>query len=154
MNAMLSSSDRKLCEEAAAGCLYAHTRRASRALGQLYEGTLKESGLRGGQLPVLIALALAGSATIGRMGSWLVMDRTTLTRNLKPLEREGLITIEAGEDRRTRVVSLTRKGYRTLSRALPLWKKNHDRVVGKMGKARSEGLLKQLSSVVAMAGRE
>jgi len=154
MNARMGSKERKLCEEAAAGCLYAHTRRASRALGQLYEGSLKESGLRGGQLPVLITLALAGPSTISQLGSYLVMDRTTLTRNLKPIQREGLVAIKPGEDRRTRIVSLTNKGYRTLSRALPLWKKNHDQVIKKMGKKKSETLVTQLSSVVAMAERE
>jgi DNA-binding MarR family transcriptional regulator len=154
MNIELGSKERKLCMEAAAGCLYAHTRRASRALGQFYEGSLKESGLRGGQLPVLITLALAGPSTISRLGSHLVMDRTTLTRNLKPIEREGLIAIKPGEDRRTRIVSLTNKGYRTLSRALPLWKKNHDRVVKKFGKKNAVSYLEQISSVVEMAGRE
>lgn len=154
MELKLGRNERKLCEEAAAGCLYAHTRRASRALGQLYEGSLEGSGLRGGQLPVFIALALAGPSTISQLGAYLVMDRTTLTRNLKPIEREGLLAVKPGEDRRTRVVSLTPKGYRTLLRALPLWKKNHDGVVRKLGKEKTESYLKQLSSVVAMAGRE
>lgn len=131
-------------------CLYAHTRRMSRALGQIYEGALEGSGLRGGQLPVFIALALSGSATIGQLGAILVMDRTTLTRNLKPLERKGLVSIRPGEDRRTRMVSLTSKGYRSLLKALPLWKKNHDNIVGRLGRKKVESYLKMISSVMGV----
>jgi DNA-binding MarR family transcriptional regulator len=114
----------------------------------MYEGSLGGAGLRGGQLPIFVCLALMETATISQLGAALVMDRTTLTRNLKPLERDGQIAIHPGEDRRTREISLTPKGYRTLSRALPLWKKNHDWVVKKLGKSKAKAFLDEMASIL------
>lgn len=148
----LKAQEIELCRMAAAECLFSHTRRASRVLGQVYEGALAGSGVRAGQFPVLTALALGGPATIGKLGEWLVLDRTTLTRNLKPLEREEMIEIAPGADRRTRVVSLTEKGTQALSRALPLWKKAHERTIRRLGKEKAEAYLRHLSGVVALAG--
>ncbi len=76
------------------------------------------------------------------------MDRTTLTRNLKPIQREGLIRIGTGEDRRERIVHLTAKGRRRLDRAVPLWKKAQSRVVRAVGRDGFERLLSDLGELV------
>lgn len=149
----LKKQEMELCRMAAAGCLLSHTRRASRALGQVYEGALAGSGVRAGQFSVLAALALGGPAAIGELGERLVVDRTTLTRNLQPLGREGMIEIAPGADRRTRMVSLTEKGTRALSRALPLWKKAHDATLRRLGREKAEAYLRHLSDVVTLSGR-
>ncbi|HEY9847811.1 MAG TPA: MarR family transcriptional regulator, partial [Candidatus Caenarcaniphilales bacterium] len=88
-------------------CACFNLRKASRAVTQLYDKVLQPSGLLATQFTLLSAIALTGSVTITRLAQELVMDRTTLARNLKPLERQGLIQIKPGQDQRTRIVTLT-----------------------------------------------
>ena len=76
------------------------------------------------------------------------MDRTTLTRNLKPVERDGLIAVVAGKDARTRNVQVTRKGLKTLERALPLWEAAQTQVVEELGRTRWRSLLGDLQAVL------
>jgi DNA-binding MarR family transcriptional regulator len=79
------------------------------------------------------------------------MDRTTLTRNLRPLERDGLVTIEAGADRRVRLVRLTRGGERKHAEAAPLWAKAHARVTEGIGSKTWRALQKDLSRTIAVS---
>lgn len=102
-------------------CTCVTLRRASRIVTQVYDEALERSGLRVTQYSLLGAVLRAGIANITGLAEDLVLDRTTLTRNLKPLERRGLIKVSAGVDQRERTVSLTAKGRETLERALPLW---------------------------------
>src|SRR3990172_3117604 len=80
-----------------------------------------------------------------------VIDRTTLTRNFKPLVKRGYIEVVLGEDRRTRVVSLTGRGRQVLRKALPLWKKAQARVVKELGQERWSSLQSNLREVVSLA---
>lgn len=82
-----------------------------------------------------------------------VMDRTTLTRNLKPLERQGLIRIGLGKDQRTRVVTITPEGQEVLAQALPLWKKAQARVIKELGPERWNSLKADLGEVVSLASK-
>jgi len=134
-----------------AECVCSNIRKAARAVTQLYDGILKPSGLRVTQFALLAVLASAGPTTITRLGQILVMDRTTMTRNLKPLVNQGLITIEAGQDQRTRVVALTASGREALAKALPLWEKAQTRVVEGLGRQRWSTLQADLSAVIALA---
>src|SRR6476659_8600571 len=87
-------------------CACFHLRRATRALTQLYDDALRPAGVRTTQFTLLNAIRIAGPATVRRLATTVVMDRTTLTRDLRPLERQGLVLIEPGEDRRERKVDL------------------------------------------------
>lgn len=78
------------------------------------------------------------------------MDRTTLTRNLKPLEKQGFIEIEPGQDQRMRVVTLTAKGHAALAKALPLWEQAQEFVVEGLGQKRWSSLLEGLSDTVSL----
>jgi DNA-binding MarR family transcriptional regulator len=90
-------------------------REASRHVTQFYDQFLASSGLRTTQFSILIRLRLAGPMTINALAKRLVMDRTTLGRNILPLEREGLIEIIPGSvDRRSKVVHLTERRPRGL----------------------------------------
>ena len=80
------------------------------------------------------------------------MDRTTLTRNLKPLEKQGLIRTIPGEDRREREITLTGTGQSILAKALPLWKRAQQQVAKELGGIRMARLLKDLS-VTVQAGQ-
>jgi DNA-binding MarR family transcriptional regulator len=79
------------------------------------------------------------------------MDRTTLTRNLELLERQGLIEVAAGKDRRTRIVTITEQGNTALAEALPLWQKVQTHVVDTLGEKRWSTMLADLSEMVALA---
>ena len=82
---------------------------------------LRPSGLRATQLAVLWAVLALEPVTARRLATVIVSDETTLSRNLKVLAVDGLIQLVPGEDRRSRLVTLTRAGRRALERALPLW---------------------------------
>ena len=102
------------------------------------------------QATVLVVLYLAGVQTINEMAEKLELDRTTLTRNLKPLAHQGLLTIAPGSDQRTRVVTLTRKGEAALLKVLPLWEQTQSYMVEGIGEVNASLLLKQLSETAAL----
>ena len=132
--------------QVAVGCSCGNLRRASRAVTQLYDGVLQASGLKATQFTLLVAAAELKSAPISQMAEALVMDRTTLTRNLKPLVKDGLLTVEPGEDRRSRWIRLTPKGRRVLAEALPLWDRAQNRVIQGLGRARWQRLIGDLKA--------
>jgi len=79
------------------------------------------------------------------------MDRTTLTRNLDPLAKCGWVRIEEGEDRRTRLISLTPAGEQVLTQALPLWKQAQAHLLHGLGQVHAKALLTELANVVAVS---
>ena len=139
------------CAIVSATCTSNHLRQASRALTQFYAKMIRSSGLEPTQFTLLAGCAVAGRAPITLLADALVMDRTTLTRNLKLLEKQGLVTTLQGADRRVRMVELSPKGQRALTRALPLWKKAQAQIARELGQARLDHLLKDLSAVVAVS---
>ena len=119
---------------------------------QLYDEALRPTGLRATQFTLLVATRVMGTTTINDLAKGLVMDRTTLTRNMKPLEKQGFIRIRPGkEDRREREVTLTRGGQEILSEALPLWESVQQSVVEALGKIRVTRLMKDLSATIQLA---
>src|SRR5262249_6316786 len=140
--------------EAARDCACFNLRKAARAVTQLYDAALAPSGVRATQFSVLVALALADGAPLSRVADALVMDRTTLTRNLRPLARRGWVRIEPGEDRRERNLSLTRSGRAALERALPLWQQVQARLHERRGDPRGDGRGPALPGLGATAREE
>ena len=107
-------------------CLCLHVQRAARALARRFDEALRPLGLTQGQFSLLTSLNRPEAPTIGSVSNLLAMDRTTLTANLKPLERRGLINVAIDrEDRRGRRLSLTPKGKALLAAAAPVWEKTH-----------------------------
>jgi DNA-binding MarR family transcriptional regulator len=140
--------------EPAQGCVCFNIRKSARAITQLYEDALRPTGLRATQFTLLVATRVMGTATISGLAKVLVMDRTTLTRNLKPLEKQGFVRILPGnEDRREREVTLTITGQETLTEALPLWKTVQESVTEALGQGRVTRLLKDLSATVDLVAR-
>lgn len=131
-------------------CACFNLRKASRVITQHFDEILKPSGLLTTQFTILMAVAMAKSGTINQLAEILVMDRTTLTRNLKPLEREGLLKSEPGQDQRTRVISLTSNGETALAKALPLWEQAQSTVEGVLGQQRWSALLSLLLETTAL----
>jgi DNA-binding MarR family transcriptional regulator len=115
--------------EVADGCACRNLRRTARAVTQLYDETLRPTGLRITQFTLLVAVAIREPVLVTRLADTLSLDRTTLARDLRPLTERGLVEIAAGEDRRTRVVRLTRQGRQAIGRAYPLWQRAQARIV-------------------------
>jgi DNA-binding MarR family transcriptional regulator len=121
-------------------CLCLHVHRAARALARRFDDVLRPLGLTNGQFSLLMSLNRPEPPTLGSVASLLAMDRTTLTANLKPLERRGLLTVSVDKgDRRSRRLALTAAGRRLLVKAYPVWKDTHaeiERLVGSAGDLR------------------
>jgi DNA-binding MarR family transcriptional regulator len=136
-----------------ASCACFNLRKAARAITQHYDEALKPSGLRATQFSILAVLSKLTPAPVARLSQVLVMDRTTLTRNLKPLVGQGLIAIQPGEeDRRRRCVLLTVKGGKALKAALPHWQAVQEQVIGRLTPARWRRMEKDLEHAVTAAG--
>jgi len=105
-------------------CLCLHVQRAARALARRFDDALRPVGLTSGQFSLLMALNRPQPPRMGEVAALLAMDRTTLTANLKPLERHGLVrvTVDAA-DKRSRRLELSAAGRAALTAALPLWQR-------------------------------
>ena len=137
--------------EVASFCVCTNLRKASRAVTQLYDESLQPTGLRATQYTLLVTLSLTGTISITDLARQLVMDRTTLTRNLTLIEQQGWVAIASGTDQRTRLVTLTKEGSEAVAQALPLWEEAQTRLVSELGRERWNTLLAGLSDVVSLA---
>lgn len=107
-------------------CACLQLRKASRAISRLFDKILESSGLKATQFSILAAIDDAESTSVSELASHLVMDASTVARNLKPLEKSGLIAVLTAHDRRRKFVRLTQKGTLALAVAIPLWQRAHD----------------------------
>jgi DNA-binding MarR family transcriptional regulator len=104
-------------------CLCFHIQRAARAVARRFDEAFRPLGLTSGQFTLLMSLSRGEPRNLGTVAAALAMDRTTLTANLKPLERRGLVRVRIDEaDRRSRLLSLTPSGRRLIAAAMPLWR--------------------------------
>jgi DNA-binding MarR family transcriptional regulator len=118
-------------------CWCLHLQRAARAVARRFDAAFRPLGLTNGQFSLLMSLNRSEPATIGDVSNLLAMDRTTLTANLKPLERRGLVTVAIDpEDRRSRRLTLTSPGRELLIAAVPIWEREHAAVEGSASGAR------------------
>ena len=125
-------------------CTCGKLREAARAITLLYDNAFKSSGLLSTQLGVLHTIYNSASITISELAGELGMDRTTLTRNLSVLEREGLVNISSGKDHRTRIVTITSKGRTSIAKAIPLWNEVQRKVKQQMGENSWRELMQNL----------
>ena len=128
-------------------CACFNSRKAARAVTKFYDDLLAPSGLKATQLTMLGAISILGTAQMSELANLVALDKTTLTRNLKLLQSEGLIAVTTGADRRVRVVGLTRTGTDTLERALPLWREAQQRMVKHLGESRWRRLVSDLAEL-------
>ncbi|HWC72365.1 MAG TPA: MarR family transcriptional regulator [Gemmatimonadales bacterium] len=128
-------------------CLCASLNRATRSVTHLYERALETS------VPRFTLLYLLGQQSMvqAQIAELLTIDRTTLTRTLASLERQGLIRAAPGKDKRERRWSLTSDGRKALARILPKWEKAQARFRKRLGAERWEVLIAELTNVAAAA---
>lgn len=124
-----------LLSDVAANCLCRRVQHASRTIGKRFDEAFRPVGLNNWQFTMLMALAHAASQTINQIAGELGMDRTTTTKNLRPLERRGLVTIRTDDkDARVRRVSLTEEGHQLLEDALARWRAVNEEVSAGLSK--------------------
>jgi DNA-binding MarR family transcriptional regulator len=107
-------------------CVSTAARRRSRDLTRTFEKAMRGSGVRGTQFTLLATLVQTGPIPTTRLAEFQGLERTTLTRNLSRLVRDGFVQIHEGEDRRVRKVAITAAGEEAARRAFPFWKKAQD----------------------------
>jgi len=126
-----------------------HLRRAARAVARRFDAALRPLGLTNGQFSLLMSLNRPEPASVGSVAALLAMDRTTLTADLKPLERRGLVRVMVDTaDRRTRRLTLTTAGRALLAAAVPVWRRTHaeiDRALAESSPDRLRADLRALS---------
>jgi DNA-binding MarR family transcriptional regulator len=132
-------------------CACFSVRKAARAITRAFDAALAPSGLGATQFSVLAALAVERRFTMSELADWLGMDRTTLTRNLRPLVRAGFVTTKQGTDQRRRLLRLMPAGRRALKTAFPLWRSAQRRVIASFGRRRFVQLLDELDDIRAIA---
>lgn len=129
-------------------CACFNFRIATRSLTQHYDNVMKPTGILSTQFTLLVAVTLLGPITITKLAEKAVMDRTTLSRNIRPLKKMGLLRIQPGEDKREKVIEITNKGIKKLEESLPLWKKAQRRALSGVGEENWDSVRNELFKFV------
>jgi len=129
-------------------CLCLHVQRAARSLARLFDDALRPFGLTNGQFSLLMSLNRPEPPQMRAVADLLAMDRTTLTAALKPLERQGLLTIAVDSaDRRGRRLILTDAGRAALAAAMPVWERTHAEIEALLPEGDPERLRRDLRAL-------
>jgi DNA-binding MarR family transcriptional regulator len=148
--ANLMNIDAKV-KEICSTCTCFKLRKASRAVTQYYDSVLEASDLKITQFSLLVAIVLAGPVPIGMLAEELVMDRTTLARNVELLIRDGLAETVPGDDKRTKLLRGTQAGRARLAEAIPMWEEAQNSIVARLGKQNWKELTQKLAAVTYLA---
>ncbi len=114
-------------------CLCTSLRQAALAATRFYDGALQSTGLKITMFRLLRRIGESGAPTMTGLAEIVQLDRSTLGRNLRVLERLGLVRLSEGEDERTRTIELTTAGLKKLQAALPLWASAQRRMKKRLG---------------------
>jgi DNA-binding MarR family transcriptional regulator len=138
-------------EDAAKLCMCYNLRKTSRAITQFYDKMLEPSGLAITQFSLLVGLSIAQYPTITKMANEMIIDRTTLTRNLNVLQNRGLVKIKgSSNDKGKKDIVITTKGKELLAKAFPLWEKAQRTVIQKFGNNDYNDMLSELSKITKL----
>lgn len=129
-------------------CACHRVRTAARAVTRAYDDALRPIGLRATQLSLLVATSADDAVSISALAKVMGMDRSTLTRNLRPLESGGLIALSLEGWRRSRALRITKKGKLKLQEALPLWRNAQQKLRRKLGDRRWYSLHNDLKHLI------
>jgi len=132
-------------------CACHRVRTAARAVTRAYDDALRPVGLRATQLAVLVAAAADDALSITALAKLMGMDRSTLARNLRPLETAGLVAVGLEGWRRSRALTITTKGRLRLREALPLWEKAQQALQQKLGDRKWELIRRDLDDLIRVA---
>ena len=130
---MESTVERADLNSAGLLCINFKCRKSARAVTASLDRNLAPTGITSTQFSVMVGLAYYPRHSMSALANFLVMDRTTLTKNLKPLMRDKLIALTEGEDKRQRLLELTKRGKAVLDKAFPLWTEAQQQVSDVLG---------------------
>ena len=148
---MKAELEHAICETAQ--CVAYNLRKASRIASKVYEKEMRGAPVHGPQFSLMIIIAKRGTETITGLARDIGADRTTLTRNLRQLERKGLIRISQGSDNRAKAVALLPDGEKAIRESVRHWKRAQTKVVDALGAERWSRMLGDLAAVAAIAKR-
>ena len=114
-------------------CTCFNVRRISRVITQFFDAEVRRHGMRPTQTPILRALQAKDGWGMAELSEWLGMERTTLLRNLRPLERDGLVRARGGGRGGHVELFITEKGRAALAKLLPAWRSAQNKVVATLG---------------------
>jgi DNA-binding MarR family transcriptional regulator len=130
-------------------CVCFNLRRVTRAVTQFYDSEMRRHGIRPTQGTILSSLQAKASWNMAELSDWLGMDRTTLVRNLRPLQRDGLMQISGGGHGNRVEVAITAKGRRQMERLAPAWKAAQSAMVKTLGEERWSAILSDLATAAS-----
>ena len=134
--------------EVAQNCVHFNLKRSVRSVTQRFDAALAQEGVHITQFTLLITSLLLGAAPVSELADRLALDRTTLTRNLKPLEQKGWVrTTVSDTDARVRLVEITPAGEAVVVRSYPLWKQVQEEVTQSFNQEHYASFLVQLEQV-------
>jgi DNA-binding MarR family transcriptional regulator len=125
-------------------------RKVTRAVTQYFDRFLEPTGIRATQFTLLVALYSTKGKTLTEIAESLVMDRTTLTRNLKPLEKSGLINTVQTLDKRSKAYVLSEKGEQIVEKCVPLWQQAQNSVVNSLGDDTYHDIIGKLARMLSI----
>jgi len=132
-------------------CACLKVRTAARAVTRFYDDAFRPVGLRATQLSVLVAVAFSEAVSIASLSRLLGMDRSTLTRNLRPLEKKQLVILGPEGHHRSRTLSITSRGEQLVQKALPVWEKAQQKLRDELKKPHWTNLHAELDHVIQSA---
>jgi len=137
---------KELDMSAAENCVCFNLRWVTRAVTQFYDAEMRWHGIRPTQGSILASLQARNSWNMAELSDWLGMERTTLVRNLRPLQRDGFVkTIGGGRGNRVEVM-ITNKGRKQIEKLTPAWKSAQNAVVKTLGEKRWSTILSDLET--------
>lgn len=129
-------------------CVCANLRKKTRVVTQLYDKLLLSTGLKVTQYSMLANIDHQQSVSISRLGEILLLDQTTITRNINLLKQNGYVDImKDPQDARTKVITLTEKGVEKLNEAAPIWEDIQKRIINDIGIEKYEDFYETLKSI-------
>ncbi len=131
-------------------CICFNLRKAARSVTQIYDHMFREIGLTAGQISILFSLATIGQMTVTELSQAMAADRTTITRNLKPLVRDELLAVSVGQDKRSRRISITPKGLDMCQRSRQIIGDFEQRLDHKIGSDRIQQFCQELNQTVEL----
>jgi DNA-binding MarR family transcriptional regulator len=132
-------------------CLCHASRRAARALSRIYDAALAPLGLTSGQFALLTAIGAQGPVSIAKLSKIMLMESSTLSRNLAPLRQAGHLTWDGNSGRRAGTIALTFDGEQLLARAIVAWQTVQGGLSQKLGGSAAASLLQMLERTATAA---
>lgn len=133
-------------------CLAEGLRSANRAITKRYSEYMADSGVSPAQASLLMRIYYLRNATILELAKHMETDRTTITRNVELLARDGLVNIAPGRDRRSKVVSLSEEGFERLEKTMPKWRQAQDDLLEILGRDLWDRLLQETRMLAGLGG--